>query len=260
MILRISSYTLCTVLLAGSLVLLASCSKTENRQTISSPTSSIQLEFSNYVGSAPLQRNVGSYTNTAGEAYTISRFMYYVSNFQLVDSAGNTVTLPVRYYLIDDAVDSTRKIVLDSVPQGRYTAVKWLLGVDSIRNVSGAQAGALAPENGMFWTWNSGYIMAKMEGHSPAATTALKEFQFHIGGFKQPYNALKTVTLPLPSAITVTAVNQPKIAFKADADKWFHTPNTVSIAAHSVIMAAGAPALAIAENYQQMFSVTSVAN
>jgi hypothetical protein len=49
------------------------------------------------------------------------------------------------------------------------TGIRFLLGVDSARNVSGIQTGALDPARGMFWTWNSGYVMAKIEGSSPSA-------------------------------------------------------------------------------------------
>jgi len=262
MILRIFSSRTFTILSCSSILLLAACSKSENNQTIVPPTTyaTLQLRFSNYAGNAPLQRNTGVYTNAAGETYTITRFLYYLSNFQLVDTAGHITTLPQRYFLVDDAVDSTKTLLLDSVPAGRYKAIKWLIGVDSARNVSGVQAGALAPENGMFWTWNSGYIMAKLEGTSPAATTALKEFQLHVGGFKAPYNALKTVTLDLPANVTVAAGAQPKVSFRADAAKWLNTPNVISFAATSIVMAAGPDALKIAANYQQMFTVTTVAN
>jgi hypothetical protein len=61
--------------------------------------------------------------------------------------------------------------------------MEFMIGVDSARNNSGAQTGALDPTNGMFWSWSTGYIMAKFEGtsaQSPAAANALK---FHIGGF-----------------------------------------------------------------------------
>ncbi|MBV8255352.1 MAG: hypothetical protein JO154_22315 [Chitinophaga sp.] len=258
MILRIF-YAWLTILLSGTLLVMAACSKSLQPQA-NAPITAVHIQFNNYVGNVPLQLNAGAYMNTAGEQYTVSKFLYYVSNFQLTDINGKTITLPQRYFLVDQATDSTKKITLDSVPVGQYTAIKWTIGVDSIRNVSGVQAGALAPENGMFWTWNSGYIMAKMEGHSPQATTALNVFLFHIGGFKQPYNALKTISITLPSTLTAGANHQAKINIKADADKWFHTPNTVSIAQSSIIMAAGVNAMAIAENYQQMFSVMSIAN
>ena len=258
MILRIF-YSRLTILLSGTLLVLA-CTKSAQSPQANTSVTTVQIQFYNYVGNVPLQLNVGAYTNTAGEQYTVSRFRYYVSNFQLTDVNGKTITLPQRYFLVDEATDATKKITLDSVPVGQYTAVKWMIGVDSIRNVSGVQTGALAPENGMFWTWNSGYIMAKMEGHSPQATTALNEFQFHIGGFKHPYNALKTITVNLGATLAAGSNNQAKINIKADADKWFHTPNTVSIAQSSIIMAAGVNAMAIAENYQQMFSVMSIAN
>ena len=57
------------------------------------------------------------------------------------------------------------------LPEGDYTELQFLLGVDSLHNVSGAQTDDLDPAKDMFWTWNSGYVMAKMEGNSPAVKT-----------------------------------------------------------------------------------------
>jgi hypothetical protein len=72
------------------------------------------------------------------------------------------------------------------------------LGVDSIRNVSGIQTGALDPLKGMFWTWNSGYVMAKLEGSSESSNSAGNRFTYHIGGFRPGMNVLKTIDLIIP--------------------------------------------------------------
>ena len=43
------------------------------------------------------------------------------------------------------------------------------LGVDSLRNVTGVQTGALDPAMDMYWTWNTGYVMAKLEAAAQQA-------------------------------------------------------------------------------------------
>ncbi|MEI3798613.1 MULTISPECIES: MbnP family protein [unclassified Chitinophaga] len=223
------------------------------------PVPSLQLSFTHVMGQQPLVRKQVTYTNASGEAFTVSRFRYFLSNFSLEAANGSVVTLPPAYFLVDDAIDSSKNIRLDSIPAGEYRSIRFLIGVDSIRNVSGVQAGALAVESGMFWTWNSGYIMAQIEGHSTAVNTPMQEFLFHCGGYKSKDGVLKYVTLPLPQPLTVSADKQPRINVTADVEKWF-LPDTVSFKKITVIMAPGVKARQVAGNYQHMFNITGISN
>ena len=223
------------------------------------PVPSLQLSFTHVMGQQPLVRKEVTYTNASGEAFTVSRFRYFLSNFSLEAANGSVVTLPPAYFLVDDAIDSSKNIRLDSIPAGEYKSIRFLIGVDSIRNVSGVQAGALAVESGMFWTWNSGYIMAQIEGHSTAVNTPMKEFLFHCGGYKSKDGVLKYVTLPLPQPLTISADKQPRINVTADVEKWF-LPDTVSFKKITVIMAPGVKARQVAGNYQHMFNITGISN
>ncbi|MGF6846757.1 hypothetical protein QFZ51_001992 [Chitinophaga sp. W3I9] len=223
------------------------------------PVPSLQLSFTHLMGQQPLVRKEITYTNASGEAFTISRFRYFLSNFSLEAVNGNMVTLPPAYFLVDDAIDSSKNILLDSIPAGEYKSIRFLIGVDSIRNVSGVQSGALAVESGMFWTWNSGYIMAQIEGHSAAVNTPMQEFLFHCGGYKTKDGVLKNVTLPLPQPVTIAAGKQPRINLTADVERWF-LPDTVSFKKITVIMAPGVKARQVAGNYQHMFNITGISN
>ena len=49
----------------------------------------------------------------------------------------------------------------------------------------------------MYWAWQSGYINFKIEGNSPSCNTRKHQFQFHFGGYKQPYYAMQTIYLPV---------------------------------------------------------------
>jgi hypothetical protein len=158
------------------------------------------------------------------------------------------------YYLIDEA-DSLSKIIVLKTSELKIKAIEFLLGVDSVKNVSGVQTGALDPMNGMFWTWNSGYIMAKLEGVSSAAKVPGNLFSYHVGGFKNGENATRQIRLTVdrrPSTDDRTFI------IEADISKWFQSAHNIKIAAHPVCHSAGNLAMQLADNYATMFKIVSV--
>lgn len=218
---------------------------------------SLELVFRNVVATQPMVLNTGTYTNAKGEDFTISAFKYYISNFSLVKMDNSEVKLPVEYFLVDQADAATQTLHL-AAPKGEYKALRFLIGVDSMRNVSGAQTGALDPQHGMFWTWNSGYIMAKLEGTSPASTTAENRLTFHIGGFIKESSAIQEVLLTAPISLTVATGRMPQLIIDADAFSWFSQPFPIQFATTSTIHVPGEDAAKIAANYRNMFRITSV--
>ena len=184
-----------------------------------------------------------------GDTITINRFKYYVSHFELTNEQGKKIILPVQYYLID-AADSVSGNIILNIPIGQYRSIHFLLGVDSSRNVSGVQSGALDPLHGMFWTWNSGYIMAKLEGTATSSQIAGKQFTYHIGGFRGNNNTARSITLPL-------SVTDNKALIIADAKKWFEGSYPLMISKEPVCHSPGMLAVSIANNYANMFSILS---
>lgn len=213
----------------------------------------VTLRFHSIIGNHPLELG-RSYVNTLGDTIAVQRFKYYVSNIVITDAVGKDVYLfPRRYYLVD-AADSASQSIQLKVPELPLKQVRFMLGVDSIRNVSGVQAGALDPLNGMFWTWNSGYIMAKLEGVSSSAHVPGQRFTYHVGGFKTPNNTARLITLDLPP--TTAPVNEVNIA--ADINAWFKGAFSLRIAEHPLCHSPGSLAVQIADNYRDMFSISSV--
>lgn len=213
----------------------------------SQKTQQMTLHFQNRFGNEILAPEQSYLLN--GDTLTIHRFKYYISHIQLLDEQGKKVKLPVQYYLID-AADSNSNMIRLNIPIGKYQSIQFLLGVDSARNVSGVQTGALDPLHGMFWTWNSGYIMAKLEGTATSSQIAGKKFTYHIGGFKSINSTSRNISLPLPSSLN-------NITIIADAKKWFDGPNELSISKEPVCHSPGALAVRIANNYAHMFSILS---
>jgi hypothetical protein len=244
-------------LLGSICMVLISCQKTG---TTAEPTGIVKITIKNTVKGIPMALNTGNYTNPFGEQYTISKFKYYLS---AVSVTGTPVNGNGRYYLIDESNPASLSFSFEA-PVNTYNAVSFLIGVDSTRNVSGAQTGALDPLNDMFWTWNSGYIMAKMEGNSPQSTVVNNKVEYHIGGFSGANSALiyKGFVLAGPPATNV-AVREGKtseIFMEADFDKWWQGAVNLKIADNPVVMTPGPLSKNISLNYSSMFRIVDIKN
>lgn len=213
----------------------------------------INIQFRNTIGDKTLQLGE-TYKTSLGEDVIINRFKYYVSNIHLIDSSGKSVSVSNDYFLVDEA-DSLSKTIVITAPTKQIAAIEFLLGVDSIKNVSGVQTGALDPMNGMFWTWNSGYIMAKLEGISSAAKVPGNLFSQHVGGFKNGENVVKKILLTVDRRPSTEVRN---LVIAADINKWFQSVHNIKIAEHPICHSPGSLAMQIADNYATMFKIVSV--
>ncbi|SKA08151.1 hypothetical protein SAMN04488128_102633 [Chitinophaga eiseniae] len=264
------------ILLFSLIAVLASCSK-DSTTPVTDPNEKgvVVLEFDNRAGTDDLILNNQQYRNAAGEQLTISAFNYYVSNFRFITATGKVYTVPQdsSYFLIREDVKSTAFRTLYNVPAGDYTQVKFMIGVDSARNVMDIKKrpGDLDPAEGgygMYWSWNSGYIFAKLEGSSPASTDAQKQFRYHIGLYGGTFNNgprtlnnTREVTLTIPNngKAIVRRDRKAQIHFFADALKMLNGTTNVSIAANPDVMVSPFSAK-IADNYTQMFNIDHVHN
>jgi hypothetical protein len=242
------------------LLAVTACKKKENPQPDpqpADPTGSVSLRLSHMAGTEPLQLQT-PYINSQGDTVRISKFHYYISNVRLSGPDGS-YTEPEGYHLLRHDEPSSLQLSLGSVPVGTYTTLSFLIGVDSLRNVSGAQTGALDPIHGMFWDWNTGYIMAKLEGTSPAAGSANKNFVYHVGGFKGANSGLRTVSLQLPAPLTVTDGGNARVYMHADVLRWFGpAPHAIDLSSLYFRMNVDAGSASLADNYARMFGADSV--
>lgn len=225
-------------------------------------THNLTIKFKAVADAQPLELG-GSYLNAWGEEYTVSAFKFYIAQIKLINSntGASYKVNKDEYFLVNFADSATVALSLQAVP-ATYNQISFLLGVDSVRNVSGAQTGALDPAKGMFWTWNSGYIMAKLEGSSPLSNQPNNRFEYHIGGFSGQNNVLKQLTLSFPLAqdVTLQQGKSSQMVITANANAWFEGPNDVEISVSPVCMTPGALAKQIADNYAGMFTITGIVN
>jgi hypothetical protein len=206
----------------------------------------IVLRFENVANAKKIVLNDSLYENNFGEKYSISKLKYYVSNICLLTKGALEVDKTV--YLIDAAKENTiikkdgRKIV----------GISFLVGVDSALHCSGAQSGALDPLNDMFWTWNNGYVMFKLEGKSTSSSADNNRIEQHIGGYKGEYKTMREIVLPIDAKYLL---KNNSIVIQMNLDEYW---NGIKIAENPVIATSGALAKKAADNFVRMFSVKGV--
>lgn len=199
---------------------------------------------------SPLQLSDKYYINEHGDTLYIDLFRFYITNLKL--SSGNMFVPDTNGHLVDAEDKETLTFHIDNVPAGKYTSLHFVVGVDSIANTSGANGGDLDPSKGMYWAWNSGYIMAKLEGHSNVCKTFHHGFEFHIGGYMSPYNAARTVQIQLRNSIDIGTGSNPVIHIKANAAAWFK--GNLNLSEFNSVVIPGKEANIIADKYARMFS------
>lgn len=229
--------------------------------TPATPGGTLQIEFEGAVGDSSLVLSTQTYTNQAGNTFNITLCKYYISNIKLTKNDNTVWTEPNSYHLVDYADALSTIVEIPNVPYSDYKAIEFMIGVDSTRNVSGAQSGALDPAKGMFWSWNSGYIMAKMEGTSPQSTATANKLTIHVGGFSGANSVLKTVSPSFNGNVAkVTSAITPKIHLKCDIMEWFQSPNVINFSTLNTVHMPGTDAKKIGDNYADMFSVEHIHN
>ncbi|WP_118975339.1 MbnP family protein [Taibaiella koreensis] len=263
-----SAYKIITLAFAALLVL-ASCKKEKNEPGFDDQNlAPLSIEFDNIVGGQNLYLNTGSYTDAAGESFSVSLLQYFISNIKVRKADGTEYVVPQdsSYFLIKEGDEDLSHAVVN-VPEGDYTTLTFTVGVDSLRSTMDVskRTGVLDPSgsmaDGMYWGWNSGYIFFKMEGLSDAAPvdpSGQHKFRYHIGGFGG-YNAptinnIKTITLDLSERGVAKPRKDRKanIHLMVDISKVLSGSTTVSIAANPEVMFSDY-SVNIANNYAQMF-------
>lgn len=156
-----------------------------------------------------------------GGQYTLDRAQWYVGNVELHAADGSTHRIP-GYHLVDTEEPSSLTLRLpDPIPNARYQSLSFTLGVDSVDNHGGPQEGALDPIHGMYWTWSTGFIFLKLEGTAAASPQPQHRIEYHLGGFRAPYNNVRRVQC------SITGADEARII--VDVDAFMRTVNVAEM-------------------------------
>ena len=152
------------------------------------------------------------YQNAAGETLSFTRISYLLSGFALEREDGTWVELPESYAWLD-AEKRRDTVLLETIPSGRYRALRFHVGPDVEANA--APPSRFAPDHplnpnldGLHWSWQGGYIFLALEGRyrdrviasgkpaTPAPVAAeLKGYAYHLA--RDPQRTRITLTAPI---------------------------------------------------------------
>ncbi|MBK9254068.1 MAG: hypothetical protein IPM42_01130 [Saprospiraceae bacterium] len=209
-------------------ITLSSCKKDDDHDHFHEGDVTINFEHVWAAAESDFSLNTELSHPLLGEKLTFNIFKYYVSNLRLKVKDGTWYTVPESYFIVDAASHGSSEIVLSKIPGGEYTDLELMFGVDSLRNTSGAQTGALDPAKGMFWSWNSGYIMLKAEGTSPNASSG--NFVFHLGGFKGDNKVQTTKSYNFGNtALVVDGSREAEIHLIANPARLWHSAEKLAV-------------------------------
>lgn len=264
MTIRFLTAPLCAAL---TLLALAGCKK-DNGDT-QPGVGTVALEFEHVANGPAGAQDVATdgttaYTTPSNETFTLTTLEYYVSNVELLRGDGSAQKVPGVYHLVDVARPATNTFTMKDIPVGDYTGLRFMVGVDSTTTKADPTSftgtlNDLNPANAMYWTWDSGHIFFKLEGKVTSAGD--KPLTAHIGGFRKPYNALVTATVPFPSGtkLLVRADHAPEVHLAADVLKVFDGATHLQLSTFPTAMMPSATSVQVAQNYAAgMFSVEHI--
>jgi len=153
------------------------------------------LSFHFLIGNKALVLDTVSTLDSQKDSLSIQTLKFYVSGIEFYEDNKSVWKEKPKYYLVNTSSHESMTIKLSLPKKTKFSQVKFMLGIDSLTHVSGVMSGDLDPTKDMYWTWQSGYIHFKLEGHSTLCKNSKKEFQFHLGGYKEPFSTYKQIEI-----------------------------------------------------------------
>lgn len=147
---------------------------------------------------------LGKNYTSCKDTLQFSALKFYLSGFEIYYDDATVFKPTDEPHLIDLKNGDTFNFPVGYNKNKKVSKVLFCIGIDSLKSISGALGGDLDPSNGMYWAWQSGYINLKMEGKSNSCKTRKNAFQFHVGGYLNPYCARRKIALyPTNEALNI---------------------------------------------------------
>lgn len=216
----------------------------------------VVIETSHSVDGAPLVMHDVRYQNAAGQMYSVTKLVYYLSDIELRRTDGSVHSFDVALY--NDAEEpSTLQHRFEQVEAGTYNSITFTWGLDAEKNVLG-ELPDNPQNNSMLWPegLGGGYHYSKCEGRYDDAGT-LRSYATHTGRVKrdidpEPHHHFFTVTLPIS---VVVDDNTSAIGIAMDLNQWYEDPNLYGFPEPQMIMGDPDRQRMLMENGATVFSI-----
>lgn len=120
----------------------------------------------------------------------VSKAQFYVHNLSITQLGKTLLSVrnPQLFNALTDSLFSTTLTIADT----SEIQIRFTIGLPDSVLQNGIGDGVLDPLNGMFWTWQTGYVFVKCE-----ATLNQQKYSYHIGGMAPSPDARRTFTARL---------------------------------------------------------------
>jgi hypothetical protein len=151
-----------------------------------------QLNVSVYWGKDQIE--LEKYYKLGKDSLIFRELKFYLSDFQFEQESRKHLLVGPK---LIDLEDTNSYHLFPDLPVDEYQSLRFHFGLDSSYHVSEIVDGPLNPMNGMYWAWNSGYIQFKCTGTSSLIPLLDKTFEFHLGGYRAPFETVESIQLPI---------------------------------------------------------------
>lgn len=186
----------------------------------------IRMIITYKVDDLPLVFDTIAFRNRAGEQYSVERLTYYLSDFRFYKN--NSKIYEIDTILYEDAHDTSTSHPILYVPYNNYDSVAFLIGIDSLHNITGALPPTLQ-NNEMVWPdpMGGGYHFIRLEGHW-RDITGVVGYTIHLGMNSYQVHA------GVGHALNVESDAAGMLKMVMNVNEWFSNPHTYSFNADGV--------------------------
>lgn len=185
----------------------------------------IELQLLPRAGGAAIQLDGTTYTNAAGNEFTVEKFEWLLTDLALVRDDGLVVQYDGPFYgTVGD--EETLELVLEELPEGNYTHLRFHWGVPEHKNATGAFPGEF---DGMLWPepMGGGYHCMRLEGDwvpsgGGSASYAVHTGRLQMAGTERVTNGAFQVELAMPVVLDLKGTERLEMAI--DILGWFDDP------------------------------------
>jgi cytochrome c peroxidase len=175
----------------------------------------------------PLPIGALALRNDAGNELSVTRLAYLLSAVRLRRADGSWLGANDWFAFVNAAAPQT-ELALGDIPPGRYSALRFDLGLDAATDASDpAQrppGHPLHPDvNGLHWSWRKGYIFLALEGRWQPPDGTPGGYSYHLAG----ETCRGTVEVPADLDLSGNVL----ITLFFDADRLFSAQHRLDIAA-----------------------------
>jgi len=222
------------------------------KEDASHPLGTVHFDVAYLVDGIPLSFDTIQYVSEAGNQYGISRMEYYISALAFLKS-GAPLYESGNVQYVSAKAGSTNSFSLDAVPVGNYDCITFLIGLNSVKNVTNELPNTIENIN-MAWpdAMGGGYHFMKYEGHFLDSLGREMGFAMHLG---ENANVVEIKITGLDISVAENATVD--IALTMNLNEWFKNPSVFDFNADgNYTMGVAAAMQKLAVNGKDVFSAT----